>query len=65
MKPIKQFDPEKAVKEYLARIAKRDTATSRKVKAEHNRKAQEMRDRWKQWNGDDERHEVAFGEPEE
>jgi hypothetical protein len=35
------------------------------AKAEFDRIAQRHRDSWKEWQGEDSLHEMAFGEPDE
>ncbi|MBI3864365.1 MAG: hypothetical protein HY290_20975, partial [Planctomycetia bacterium] len=61
----KAFDPKSAVKAYRRVIKARDSATTRKARNEHNKTAKLLREGWKDWQGEDSLHEMAFGEPEE
>jgi hypothetical protein len=57
-------DPDAAVKKYRKLCALRESATG----AEHARldgEIQQLRDAWKQWQGEDCLHETAFGEPQD
>jgi hypothetical protein len=59
------FDPECAVKAYRRVINARDCAKTPKAKTEHNKTAKLLRKGWKDWQGEDSLHEMAFGEPED
>jgi hypothetical protein len=59
------FDPEKAVIAYRQAIAKRDSETDKKKRSAAQATALRLRAEWKESNGDDELHKLAFGEPEE
>jgi hypothetical protein len=58
-----EFDPEKAVADYRRVIARRDEETTAEGKAEFDAIAKRMRAAWKDWQGEDSLHEMAFGEP--
>lgn len=58
------FDPEKTVVNFRRVVAQRDqqtTASGRKKIASTIRR---LRKEWKDWQGEDSLHEMAFGEPE-
>jgi hypothetical protein len=63
--PIDDFDAEKAVANYRRVIARRDEETTRDGKADFDATSKRMRHAWKNWQGEDSLHEMAFGEPEE
>jgi hypothetical protein len=63
--PTVEFDAAGAVTEYRRIMAKRDAATGELGRAEYDRIAQVLRDRWAKWQGEDCLHEMAYGEPEE
>lgn len=56
------FDPELAVTEYRNSIARRDAARTDKSRAKHQALANRLREKWKDWQGEDSLHEMAFGE---
>jgi hypothetical protein len=61
----KAFDPERAVAEYRRMIAQRDGQKTQQGKAEFEAIASRLRQAWKDWQGEDSLHEMAFGEPRE
>lgn len=54
-----EFDPAAHVVAYRDAVAQHDAAPTEQTKATLDRLQKE----WKDWNGDDELHEMAFGEP--
>jgi len=58
----KTFDPEKAVIAYREAVAQRDSETDKKRRSAAQATALRLRAEWKEWNGDDELHEMTFGE---
>jgi hypothetical protein len=58
------FDPTEAVAAYRRVVTQRDAARDELAKTEFDRIAQRLRDSWKEWQGEDSLHEMAFGEPE-
>jgi len=60
-----KFNPEGAVKVYREIIAKRDAATTAGWRKHYEGFAQTLRHKWKEWQGEDSLHEMAFGEPDE
>ena len=63
--PEAAFDAAQADAEYRRVIAQRDAATTKSGRAKFGRIAVRMRQAWKEWQGEDCLHEMAFGEPEE
>ena len=59
------FDPEHAVATYRQVIGKRDEQTTDPSWIEFNSVARRLRREWKEWQGEDSLHEMAFGEPQE
>ena len=59
------FDPALAVARYRDVIVNRDAESTRSGKAKNEKTAAQMRRSWKEWQGEDSLHEMAFGEPEE
>jgi hypothetical protein len=62
---VSEFDAAGAVAEYRRVMDNRDAATDALGKEEYDRIARILRRRWKEWQGDDSLHEMAFGEPDE
>ena len=60
----KPFDPTAAVAQYRDVMGKRDAATDEPGRAEFDGIARRLRDRWKDWQGEDSLNEMAFGEPQ-
>jgi hypothetical protein len=61
---MSEFDAEETVAEYRAAIAMRDAETAGPWKQRYEAIAQQLRDAWKAWRGEDSLHEMAFREPE-
>jgi hypothetical protein len=59
------FDPEHAVATYRQVIAQRDEQTTDPSWIKFNSIVQRLRRKWKQWQGEDSLHEMAFGEPQQ
>lgn len=59
------FDPENAVATYRKTIANRNEQTADRDWIEFNAIVQRLRREWKEWQGEDSLHEMAFGEPQE
>jgi hypothetical protein len=57
------FDPEAIVANYRQVITQRDEQTTDPVWIELNSIVQRLRREWKEWQGEDSLHEMAFGEP--
>jgi hypothetical protein len=60
-----EFEPSAAVESYFLVITERDASTTEPGKGEFDCIAQRLRARWKEWQGENSLHEMAFGEPEE
>ena len=58
------FDAERAVEMYRRVIALRDASTDL-GRMEFQAITQRLHDSWKNWQGEDSLHEMAFGEPED
>ena len=56
------LDAELAVASYRGAIARRDAAKTPARKAEFQAVANHLRQQWKDWQGEDSLHEMAFGE---
>jgi hypothetical protein len=56
------FDAAAAVDAFRRIIAMRDAATDELGHEEYARIAQRLRARWKEWQGEDSLHEMAYGE---
>jgi hypothetical protein len=54
-------DPAEYVRVYRAIVAQLELATEDIARAEYQLIANAMRERWRDWNGASELHEVAFG----
>jgi hypothetical protein len=65
MKMFEPFDPEHAVATYRKTIAARDEQTAEPGWIEFNAIVQRLRREWKEWQGEDSLHEMAFGEPQD
>jgi hypothetical protein len=61
---LNEREPEQIVERYRALIAKIETAKHESQKAELREAARRLRDRWRDWQGEDSLYEMAFGEPE-
>jgi hypothetical protein len=61
---LNEREPEQIVERYRTLIAEIETAKSEAQSAELRVSARRLRDRWKEWQGEDSLHEMAFGEPE-
>jgi hypothetical protein len=55
--------PEAIVDQYRVVIEKLESATDEPGKAEWHGVAKRMRLAWREWQGEDSLHEMAFGEP--
>jgi len=56
-------DPEQIVERYRSLIGQLEIARDDAHKLEVREAAKCLRDRWKDWQGEDSLHEMAFGEP--
>jgi hypothetical protein len=56
------FDTEKAVRDYRAAIASLEAATTLEAKQEYAGMIRLMRTAWKNWQGEDSLHAMAYGE---
>lgn len=59
------FDAEKAASYYREVIAQLDAQTTDEDKATVEALAKRLRDEWKEWQGEDSLHQVAFGKRED
>jgi hypothetical protein len=57
------MEPEQMVERYRGLIAQLQFATHDAHKAEVEQAARRLRNRWREWQGEDSLHEMAFGEP--
>ncbi len=57
-----EIEPEQFVERYRGLIEQLET-THDSHRVEVQQAAKRLRDRWKEWQGDDSLHEMAFGEP--
>ena len=62
---VEDFDTEKTVAQYREVIARLESATTEPGAEEFRGIAIRLRTKWKDWQGEDSLHEMAFGEPEE
>jgi len=60
---LSEMEPETFVERYRGLISQLEIATHGTHKAEVQQAARRLRDRWREWQGDDSLHEMAFGEP--
>jgi hypothetical protein len=58
------FDAQGAVDDYRSIMDQLDAATSSEANDKYRGMAQHARQKWKAWQGEDNLHERAFGEPE-
>jgi hypothetical protein len=58
-----EMDPERMVERYRDLVQAFDAATHDAQRAEIRQAAKELRDRWREWQGEDSLHEMTFGEP--
>jgi hypothetical protein len=58
-----EMEPEQLVDRYRSLIGQLEIATHDAHKDEIKQAAKRLRDRWKEWQGEDSLHEMAFGEP--
>lgn len=63
--PQGAFDPEAAVTVYRRVIAQLESEMTEPGQVEFRRIALRLRETWKEWQGEDSLHEMAFGEPAE
>jgi hypothetical protein len=56
------FDVEGAVNDYRSIMENLDAATSPEAKDKYRGMSQRARQKWKEWQGEDSLHELAFGE---
>ena len=61
---LNEREPEQVVERYRRLMAELETAKSESQRAELRESAMRLRHRWKEWQGEDSLHEMAFGEPE-
>jgi hypothetical protein len=59
------FDPTRTLDLYRNIVEECDAASDDAEKAELQRLARLLRDAWKDWQGEDSLHDMAFGEPAE
>jgi len=59
------FNCNKAIAEYRRSITQRDKATNKSGRAKLEAAAVQMRQVWKEWQGEDSLHQIAFGEPQQ
>ena len=57
-----EFEPEQLVDQYRDVITRLDSAADEPAKAEWQGVAKRMRQAWREWQGEDSLHEMAFGE---
>jgi hypothetical protein len=60
---LSEMEPEQFVERYRGLIAQLEIATHDTHKAEVQQAVKGLRDRWREWQGEDSLHEMAFGEP--
>jgi hypothetical protein len=60
-----EVEPEQLVERYRSLIAQLEIATHDGHRAEVQQAAKQLRQRWREWQGEDSLHEMAFGEPVE
>ncbi len=60
---MNNFNVEKVIADYRKAVAKRDSDTDKKKRSAAQATALGLRAEWKEWNGDDELYEMAFGKP--
>jgi hypothetical protein len=58
-----EMEPEQIVQRYRGLMGQLEIATDDAHRAEIREAAKRLRDRWKEWQGEDSLHEVAFCEP--
>jgi hypothetical protein len=58
-----EMEPEQIVERYRSLIGQLEIATQDAHRAEVREAAKRLRDRWREWQGEDSLHEMAFGEP--
>ena len=63
--PAEMDDPEQIVERYRSLIGQLEIATHDTHKAEVQQAARGLRDRWREWQGEESLHSMAFDEPEE
>ena len=57
-----EMEPEQFVERYRGLLAQLDVVTDEAHRLEIRAAARGLRDRWKEWQGEDSLHEMAFGE---
>jgi hypothetical protein len=60
-----EFDPEAFIARYRNVVEQLGQQTDEQGRAEFSAVAKQLRAQWKEWQGEDSLHEMAFGEPEE
>ena len=58
------FDHERTIIDYRNAIVLQGSQCTALEKAEYEARAQSLRQAWKEWQGEDSLHEMAFGEPQ-
>jgi hypothetical protein len=58
-----EMEPEQIVERYRNLISQLEIASQDAHRAEVREAAKRLRDRWREWQGEDSLHEMAFGEP--
>jgi hypothetical protein len=61
----REFDASKFIARYLHAIDELESAADDSARVEWRRVAVQLRTRWKDYNGDDDLHALALGEPAE
>jgi hypothetical protein len=61
---LNEREPEQIVERYRGLVAQIELAQTEPQRAELCESAARLRNRWKEWQGEDSLHEMAFGEPE-
>ena len=58
-----EMEPEQFVERYRGLVAQLEIATHDAHRTEVRDAAKRLRDRWREWQGEDSLHEMALGEP--
>jgi len=60
---LSEREPEQFVERYRSLMAQLEIATHEAHQTEVRNAARLLRERWREWQGEDSLHEMAFGEP--
>jgi hypothetical protein len=60
---LNEMEPEQIVESYRSLISEIENAKHDSQRAYLREAAKRLRERWKEWQGEDSLHEMAFGEP--